>query len=80
MKPPEELNVLKSEVEALNKKLAELTKEELEQVAGGNSYGTSYICPYCGGHLEIHPWYSESNIYRCVSCHRTIREVEPVDI
>ena len=35
MKTPEELKVLKEEVEALNKKLKELTEEELEQVAGG---------------------------------------------
>ena len=35
MKTPEELNTLKSEVETLNKKLAELTEEELTQVSGG---------------------------------------------
>ena len=35
MKTKEELNALKKEVEALNKKLAELTEEELEQVTGG---------------------------------------------
>ena len=35
MKTPEELNALKEEVEILNKKLAELSKEELDQVAGG---------------------------------------------
>ena len=31
----EELNALKEEVETLNKKLAELTDEELAQVSGG---------------------------------------------
>ena len=36
MKSKEELNALKEEVETLNKKLAELTEEELEQVTGGN--------------------------------------------
>ncbi len=36
MKTKEELNALKEEVETLNKKLAELTEEELEQVSGGN--------------------------------------------
>ena len=36
MKTKEELNALKNEVEALNKKLAELTEEELEQVNGGD--------------------------------------------
>ncbi len=35
MKTKEELNALKAEVETLNKKLAELTEEELKQVAGG---------------------------------------------
>ena len=35
MKTKEELNALKEEVETLNKKLAELTEEELEQVNGG---------------------------------------------
>ena len=35
MKTKEELNALKEEVENLNKKLAELTADELAQVAGG---------------------------------------------
>ncbi len=35
MKTKEELNALKTEVEALNKKLAELTEEELKEVVGG---------------------------------------------
>ena len=35
MKTKEELNALKEEVEKLNKKLAELSDEELEQVSGG---------------------------------------------
>ena len=35
MKTEEEVNALKAEVEALNKKLHELTEEELEQVTGG---------------------------------------------
>ena len=35
MKTKEELNALKEEVEALNKKLADLSEEELAQVAGG---------------------------------------------
>ena len=37
MKTKEELNALKNEVKALNKKLAELTEEELAQVSGGIS-------------------------------------------
>ena len=35
MKSKEELNALKEEVETLNKKLAELTEEELAQIIGG---------------------------------------------
>ena len=37
MKTKEELNALKEEVETLNKKLAELSAEELEQVSGGET-------------------------------------------
>ena len=36
MKTKEELNTLKNEVEALNKKLAELSEDELNEVAGGD--------------------------------------------
>ena len=39
MKSREELNVLKEEVETLNKTLHELTDEELEQVTGGVEFG-----------------------------------------
>ena len=35
MKTKEELNALKEEVETLNKKLAELSEDELAEVAGG---------------------------------------------
>ena len=35
MKTKEELNALKEEVETVNKKLAELSEEELAQVSGG---------------------------------------------
>ena len=35
MKTKEELNALKEEVKALNRKLTELSEEELKQVAGG---------------------------------------------
>ena len=38
MKTKEELDALKEEVEAMNKKLAELTEEELEQVTGGSIF------------------------------------------
>ena len=35
MKTKEELNALKEEVETMNKKLAELTDDEMKQVIGG---------------------------------------------
>ena len=38
MKTKEELKALKEEVETLNKKLAELTEEELAQVCGGGDF------------------------------------------
>ena len=38
MKTKEELNALKGEVETLNRKLAELTEEELAQVTGGERH------------------------------------------
>ena len=37
MKTKEELTALKEEIKTLNKKLAELTEEELAQVSGGGS-------------------------------------------
>ena len=36
MKTKEELNALKNEVETLNKKLADLSEEDLNQVTGGD--------------------------------------------
>ena len=38
MKTKEELKALKNEVEELNKKLADLTDDELEQVTGGDDF------------------------------------------
>ena len=43
MKTKEELNTLKEEVETLNKKLHELTEEELEQVTGGDIDLIAYL-------------------------------------
>ena len=42
MKTKEELNALKEEVETVNKKLAELTDEDLEQVTGGGVLVKTY--------------------------------------
>ena len=46
MKTEEELNALKEEVETVNRKLHELTYEELAQVIGGD--GLPPILPYEG--------------------------------
>ena len=49
MKTKEELNVIKEEVETMKKKLAELTVEELKQVAGGFVViMTTMECENCG--------------------------------
>ena len=48
MKTNEELKALKAEIETLNRKLRELTDEELKQVAGGtNGYDEIWYCKYC---------------------------------
>ena len=65
MKTKEELKALKEEVETLNKKLAELTDEEQEQVSGGTNYppcgspvcnyASKEVCTYykaLGGHVR----------------------------
>ena len=44
----EELNDLKEEIKALNKKLAELTDEEFAQVTGGAENNSFDVCPKCG--------------------------------
>ena len=41
MKTKEELTALKEEVEAVNKRLAELTEEEMKQVTGGDCISPS---------------------------------------
>ena len=45
MKTKEELNALKEEVENVNKKLAELTDEELAQVSGGVAHSVIHLAP-----------------------------------
>ena len=47
MKTKEELNALKEEVETLSKKLAELTEEELAQVAGKEEQGSGRMTFFC---------------------------------
>ena len=48
MKTKEEMNALKEEVEPLNKKLSELTEEELKPVTGG-THVTKRFCPHSSG-------------------------------
>ena len=68
MKTKEELNALKEEVETLNKKLAELSEEELAQVAGGSvddvyqRYNED-ILNYMRGLLNPE-WAYQSTLYR----------------
>ena len=67
MKTLEELKALKEEVETLSKKLAELTEEELEQVAGG--YLFNEYCPNCGCKLiEVADDHSFSFWHVCPDC------------
>lgn len=49
MKTKEELNALRNEVETLNKKLGELTEEELTQVTGGFSPDDMHIWDIISG-------------------------------
>ena len=50
MKTKEELNALREEVKTLNKKLAELSEEELEQVSGGDANTSgAQACVDCDG-------------------------------
>ena len=50
MKTKEELNALKEEAEAVNKKLHELTEEELAQVSGG---GLERVLLFTKGASEV---------------------------
>ena len=63
MKTKEELNAIKEEVEAVRKKLAALTNDELEQVSGGGIIPGSG-CP------TIDPYPREDwEIWECSKCH-----------
>ena len=66
MKTKEELNALKKEAEALNKKLHELTDEELEQVSGGG-VDTRMECSACGRTRKWRGMYLNAS-YGCPFC------------
>ena len=72
MKTIEELSALKEEVETLNKKLAELSEEELKQVSGG-AYEGGDTCFLCGGKLEFTVHTSGGvSWYHCTRCGKTL--------
>lgn len=68
MKTAEELKALREEIEHLNKKLAELSKEEIAQVTGGRKedYVTKMVCP-CGYSTN---WYGYfvGDVFDCPKC------------
>ena len=83
MKTKEELNTLKDEVKALNAKLAELTKEELEQVSGGLGISVSTIvqaeCMQCAS-LTRHKVVLQDNgnaKFTCMVCQKTTTRPSP---
>ena len=74
MKTKEELNALKNEVEALNKKLGELSEEEIKQVSGGSrtaNQSEMWYCKYCSmTTLQTwmgvgHGWDTDGNKHWC---------------
>ena len=67
MKTKEELNALKEEVEAMKKKLADLTEEELVQVSGG--CGGIGECPRC---LSTPDFKCQDVINNCMYLYRDI--------
>ena len=75
MKTPEELNVLKEEIETLNKKLGELTTDELKQVTGGEGAVTMCWCPECGGLLKrLTDFIDPYPVYMCTVCQKIFDE------
>ena len=69
MKTKEELNALKKEVESLNKKLAELSEDELEMVSGGVSESgiLDNILQELTNWLDKHPNATKLDIYRILN-------------
>ena len=74
MKTSEELKALKAEVESLNKKLGELTTDELKQVTGGDDPRDDpeslMKCtnPNCGYSDVWRGYYKKGEVYRCPKC------------
>ena len=75
MKTKGELTALKEEVEALSRKLQELTDEELDKVTGGASYESAtgryeITCstPGCMFNLDIEPTCWDPSRLACSVC------------
>lgn len=69
MKTKEELNALKEETENLNKKLAELSEDELKQVSGGVSESgiLDNILQELTNWLDKHPNATKLDIYQILN-------------
>ena len=73
MKTKEELNALKEEVETLNKKLHELTDEELEKIHGGAHGGYwDALCPICNYVFARGNLIPPTGVRICPECDRMI--------
>ena len=70
MKSNEELNTIKEEVETVNRKLHELTEEELKQVCGGAGYGSEFQCPEHWVELQWdhNDWSGKFGYFTCPIC------------
>ena len=70
MKTKEELKLLKEEYENLNKKLAELSEDELKQVSGGGDDGDKPTFPTCEKCGKSSPTVKlrYNNKYLCTLC------------
>ena len=85
MKSKEELNALKEEVETLNKRLAELTEEELAQVTGGNDGDCLNECHHLGSFVNWHTGEkfcdgAGGSTTSCWECTHWIRPEGPCDL
>ena len=75
MKTKEELNALKEEIDIVNRKLSELTAEELKQVTGGEGAVTLCWCPECGGLLkQLTDFIDPYPVYMCTVCQKIFDE------
>lgn len=69
MKTKEELNVIRGEIDTLNKKLAELSEDELEMVSGGVSESgiLDNILQELTNWLDKHPNATKLDIYQILN-------------